>query len=279
MQNSYSIYKANGTDKATLREIVDSIPGQIAQSTISSLVKNTRLSGNPRAGSVKVSRLMGATVNAYGTARTAGAGGKVKDNYITVLLDQDKEVVEEINKFDLETYGLDGILEQRKEALVFAFAQHLDSAFFTEAEAEGSEVTSTGSTIVDRVEHMIQSLETVKSTNVNGVPRSMMMLSLTPEAMGKLANAIDVLPNPVNGGVDVTYFHNVKVYSNVNQTEEAIIMAIGSIAQPVIMSDVKQEDIQFSNEVGVAFFFKYGTEAVTPDLIFYGDIISEAVSA
>ena len=279
MQNSYSIYQSNGTDKATLREIVDSIPGQIAQATISSLAKNTRLSGNPRAGSVKVSRLMGATVNDYGTARTARAGGKVKDNYITVLLNQDKEVVEEINKFDLETYGLDGILEQRKEALVFAFAQHLDSAFFTEAEAEGTEVTATGSTIVDRVEHLIQSLETVKNTNVNGVPRSMMMLSLTPEAMGKLANAIDVLPNPVNGGVDVTYFHNVKVYSNVNQTEEAILMAVGSIAQPVIMSDVKQEDIQFSNEVGVAFFFKYGTEAVTPDLIFYGDIITESASA
>lgn len=276
MVDAYSIFQSNGTDEAKLREVIASIEDSIMAELVSANLKNTNLSGDPMAGSVKVSRLMGATVRDYGTARTAGAGDKVKDNYKTVSVDQRKEIVEEINRFDIAQYGLADMIARRKDSIVLSFMNHIDEAFFAEAESAGTEVTTVGTTIADRVEYLIQSAETVKNSNVHGVKRNQLALSLTPEAFGKLANYIDTLPNPVDGGVDVNYFHKVKVYSNVNQTEDAIVMYIGAIAEPVVITDVRQDPIPMSNEDAISFFFNYGVEAITPDLIFYGSVVDDS---
>jgi hypothetical protein len=279
MQDAYSIFQSNGTDEAKLREVIASIQGQIAKRMISGNIKNTALSGDPRAGSVKVSRLMGSTVQDYGTARSGGAGNKISDNYVTVPLDTDKEIVEEVNKFDLRQYGVDGILEKRAESIAFGFASHMDSAFFTEAEAEGTEVTASGDTIADRLMNIISNLEKVSNDNVDGVPKEMIRVSLSVDAYNELQGYLDTLPNPVEGGVRIETFHGVRVYPTVHQTEEAIVQAVGAIAAPTIISDIDFGKIPLSNEMGITFFFNYGVEAVMSDLIFYGDIISEAVSA
>jgi hypothetical protein len=54
-------------------------------------LKNKQVSGDPASGSVKVSRFLGSTVRDYGTARSLGRGDKLKDNYVTVLLDEEKK--------------------------------------------------------------------------------------------------------------------------------------------------------------------------------------------
>ena len=40
MQDSFSIYQSNGTDKAKLREIIVEIPGMISKLLVSGLAKN-----------------------------------------------------------------------------------------------------------------------------------------------------------------------------------------------------------------------------------------------
>jgi len=273
MQDSFSIYQSNGTDKAKLREIIVEIPGMISKLLVSGLAKNKQVSGDPASGSVKVSRFIGSTVRDYGTARGNGFGDKLKDNYVTVLLDEEKEVVEEVNNFDLRQYGLEGILEKRAGAVAFAYQNHLDQEFYKVAEDEGTEVTSEGDTVLKRFDSIVRAVATVKNGNVNGVPRGMIVVTLSPEAYDEVQAKIDELPNPVEGGVKIGTLHGVFVMENINQTEEMIAMAMGAIAQPSIISNIKFGEVPFSNEQAITFFFNYGTKCVMPDLVMYGSIV------
>ena len=47
-------------------------------------------------------------------------------------------------------------------------------------------------------------------------------------------------------------------------------MVAGAVAQPVMASQYVAEKIALSEAYGVSLFYHYGTEAVTPDLIFTG---------
>jgi len=152
-----------------------------------------------------------------------------------------------------------------------AMVRELDTAFFTEAVSAGTEVTPTGSTIVEKVEDLIVSLETVSNDNVDGVDRDMILLFLKPAVYADLRTYIDTLPNPVDGGVDVNMFHGVRVFSNNRQTEEAIAMVEGAIGQPVVAQPYQAERIPLSNAVAVELFYHYGTQAVMADLIMYAD--------
>jgi len=270
--DAISIFQSNGATADKLREVYASIVDQIQKGALSVALKNQELSGNPLAGSVEVRRLMTATVRNYGTARTAGEGDQVKNNGVTINLDQRKEIVEEINNFDVEQYGLDGMLARRSQNFSLGAIRHLDSAFFTIAESAGTEVTLTGSTLVEKIEQLIQSVETVSNDNVDGVDRELLDLVLTPEVYGLLESYIDTLPNPMSGGVDVKLFHRVRVHSNVRQTEDAICMVRGSIGQPVAMVDFQVAPIDLSNETAMAMFFNYGTKAVMADLIKFGTV-------
>jgi hypothetical protein len=278
--DAYSIFKANGTDEAPLREVIASIQDQIDKTLVSGQVKNTNLSGDPLAGSVKVSRLMSATVRNYGTARGNDfTGDKVKDNYVVVNLDQRKEIVEEVNKFDVAQYGLADMLGRRASSIASSFQSHLDAAYFAMLESEGTEVTVEGSSIQDKIEFLIQKAETTVNSNVRGVNRSMLALTVTPEVFGLLENYIDSLPNPKDGGVDVNYFHRVRIYSNLNQTEDVIVQLVGAGAQPVAIIDIDMQPVPMSAEMAVTFFFNYGVKAVTPDLVYYGSVTEAEVSA
>lgn len=279
LTDAYSIFQSDRETEDKLREVIGSIQDMIQANLVSKYLRNENLSGDPMAGSVNVKRLMTSTVRDYGTARGNGFGDKVADNGVTINLDQRKEVVEEINKFDIAQYGLADMLSRRAMNIALSVDYELDTKFFAEAESKGTEVTFEGTAIQDKVEELIQKAETTSNDNVRGVNRSMLALSLSPKAFGALENYIDTLPNPVAGGVDVNYFHRVKVYANPNQTEDAICMLVGAIAQPAVIADIKEEDIPLSNEVAIQVFFNYGVEAVTPDLIYYGSLFEEEVSA
>ncbi len=277
--DTLSLYLSNGSTKDKLAEAYAEVVDMVQKGAISQQIKNTALSGDPESGSVEVRRLMTSASQAYGTARKAGAGDAVKNNGVTVNLNQDKEIVEEVAQKDLLFYGVDGILESRKVNHEKAMIRELDSAFFTEAESAGTEVTVTESTLVGQLEELIQAVETVKNDNVDGVDRDMLVLTLTPATYGALRNYIDTLPNPVDGGVDVKMFHDVRVFSNTRQTEDAICMAVGAIAQPVVAKPYEAERIPLSNDYAIELYYSFGTKAVMPDLIAYADVGTVVVSA
>lgn len=274
-QDALSIYTSDGETEEKLIESYAEVVDMVQKEAVSVKLKNTNLSGDPASGSVEVRRLMTAASQNYGTARAATKGDKISNNGVTVNLDQDREIVEEIEQKDIDLFGIPDIIAKRVNNHKLAMIRELDSAFFAEAEAEGEEVTLTTTDIEDQIEELIQSVETVENDNVDGVPRDMIALSVRPLVYGNLRNYIDTLPNPVAGGVDIKLFHDVMVFSNTRQTQEAICMAVGAIAQPVHAYPYKVDGIPLSKATGVALYYSYGTQAVMPDLIMYAALSSE----
>ncbi len=272
--NAVSIFKADGTTPELLTESYANLIDQVQKGAVSVRLKNTDISGNPASGSVVARRLESSLVKTYGTARTAGEGDKINNNGVTVNLDQRKEIVKEVNTFDVEQFGIPAMVDKQATSFSLSMTAHLDRAFFTEAEAKGTEVDlSGGANISAQIETLIQAVETVTNDNVDGVDRGLIALSLTPEVYGLLESYIDTLPNPA--GVATPTFHGVEVYSNHRQTEDAIAMMKGAVAQPVAIVDFKTAEIPLSNETAMQLFFNYGTKAVMEDLIMYGTVVSE----
>jgi hypothetical protein len=268
------------SDGATLDALMEKyaeVIDMVQKGAISQQIKNINLSGDPEAGSVVVRRMATSIARTLGTARTGGAGDKLSNNGVTVNLNVDKEIVEEIARKDIDMYGIPDILAKRVVNHELAMIRDLDTAFFTEAEAEGTEVDVSGeSTIEAKLEALIQAVETVENDNVDGVDREMLVVTLKPSVYGDLRNYLDTVTNP--NGQSYEVFHDVRVFSNVRQTEDAICMAMGSIAQPVHATPYAESDIPLSNDKAVMLFYSYGTQAVMSDLIAYADF-SDEVSA
>lgn len=276
--DAISIFQSDGSTPEKLTESYANLVDQIQKGALSVRFKNTEISGDPRSGSVVARRLEASLVKTYGTARTAGEGDKINNNGVTVNLDQRKEVVKEVNRFDVVQFGLPAMIDKQRVSFALSVDAHLDRAFFTEAEAEGSEVDLSGySTTAEKIEALIQEIETTTNDNVDGVDRALIVVSVLPEVYGLLENYVDTLPNP--SGVAVPTFHGVEIVSNHRQTEEAICFVRGAVAQPVAIVDFATAPIPLSAEDALQLFFNYGTQAVMPDLIAYGTIVDEEVSA
>ena len=101
--NATNIYTDDSkATKDLLAERYDALIQGIQREAISSQIKNTNLSGDPRAGSVEVSRFANSTAKAYGTARAAGKGDAlINSGKVTVNINVDREIVEEVEQKDL----------------------------------------------------------------------------------------------------------------------------------------------------------------------------------
>lgn len=276
-ENALAIYLANGSTKDKLTESYAELIDMIQKGAVSQQIKNTNLSGDPESGSVEARRMATSVSADYGTARTVG-GAKLKNNGVTVNLDTDKEIVEEVEWKDINFYGIDGLLAKRQNNHLMAMIRELDTAFFTEAVAGGTEVTLESTAIEEQIEELIQAVETTTNGNVDGVDRSMIVVTVKPSIYGALRNKIDTLPNPADGGVDIKTFHDVRIFSNHRQTKDAICMVVGSVAQPVVSAPYDMERVPLSNAIAVELYYSYGTKAVMPDLIKYAEVLSPVVS-
>ncbi len=262
------------TGKDYLAELYGRVIENVQKTLISGAIKNMDLSGDPTSGTVEAKRFANATSASYGTARTAGKGDGVTARPVTVKLDVDKEIVEELEDKDVRLYGVDGVLDRRATNHVQVMASELDSAFFTCAANNATAVNLSGaSTIADKLEALIQELETTSNSFVDGVPRSMMHLVLSPLYYGKVRNDLDRQTNNANVDTAAEEFytwHGVRVSSCVHMPtgRNAMILAVGSIAQPVLPTQYRAEKIPLSNAYAVELFYSYGTAAVTPDLIY-----------
>ena len=82
--------------KDFLAELYGKVIDNIQKTTLSSVLKNTDLSGTPTSGTVEARRFANAVSKDYGTARAAAKGDAVKAKPVTVAIDKDKEIVEEL---------------------------------------------------------------------------------------------------------------------------------------------------------------------------------------
>ena len=270
-----SILTQDGEGKDYLAELYGKTIENVQKNLVSFGMKNVDLSGDPASGSVEAKRFVNATSQAYGTARAAGAGNKVKAKPVIVAIKKDSEIVEEIEEKDTRLYGVDGLLDRRAANHVLRMAAELDTEFFSVAAANAVVVEiAEGTAIEDELEQVIQECENTKNDFVDGVPRSMMHLVLNTAYYGRVRNNLD---KQTRSNVDTTAeefytWHGVECKSCVNLPAgvKYLLMVDGAVAQPIMANQYTAEKIPLSEAYGVSLFYHYGTEAVTPDLIFKG---------
>ena len=262
--------------KEYLSELYGKVIENVQKNLVSFGMKNVDLSGDPASGSVEAKRFVNAKSQAYGTARAAGAGNKVKAKPVTVAIKTDSEIVEEIEEKDTRLYGVDGLLDRRSANHVLRMAAELDTEFFKVA-AEAATVVeiADGTAIEEELEAVIQECENTKNDFVDGVPRSMMHLVLNTAYYGKVRNNLDkqTRSNVDTAAEEFYTWHGVECKSCVNLPTNVkyLLMVDGAVAQPVMANQYVAEKIPLSEAYGVSLFYHFGTEAVTPDLIFKGE--------
>ena len=269
------------TGKDKLAEEYGKVIDNIQHITLANKLKNTDLSGDPTSGTVEAKRFVNVAGKAYGTARAAGKGQLIKAKPVVVALNDNTEYVEEVEEKDLKTYGVGGLIERRTKNHQDALAVELDTKFFAEAVSEGTSFTPTGTpSIEDEIEEAIQTIETTKNDYVQGVPRNMIEIVMSPLYYGKLRNKINSIPNSNNLGVVPNYeqgtFNNTKIYSSVFLPSGVnyVVMVNGAVAQPIMTSIMNPEKIQLSDATGCGLFAYKGTKAVMEDLIIYNGTVA-----
>lgn len=259
--------------KEYLSELYGKVIANVMKSLVSGGMKNQDLSGDPTSGSVEAKRFVNAVSQEYGTARAAGKGAAIKAKPVVVKIDVDREIVEEVEEKDTRLYGVDGLLDRRANNHVLRMASELDKAFFKTAYDNAVQIeVADGLAIEDELEKIIQECENTQNDFVDGVPRSMMHLICSTEYYGKIRNNLDkqTRANVETGDEEFYTWHGVETKSCVHLPAGCryILMVDGAVAQPVMASQYVAEKIPLSEAYGVSMFFHYGTEAVTPDLIF-----------
>ena len=279
--DALSIKMTNGSTAEKLAEEYGKVIDNLQHITLASKLKNTDLSGDPTSGTVEAKRFVNVTGQAYGTARGHGYADKIKANPVVVSLNDNTEYLEEVEEKDLKTYGVDGLIERRTRNHQDALARELDTKFFAEAVQQGTSFSPTGTpTIDDEIEEAIQTIETTKNDYVQGVPRNMIEIVMSPLYYGKLRNKINAIPNSNNLGVVPNFeegvFNNTKIYSSVFLPSGVnyVVMVNGAVAQPVMTSIYNPKQIELSDAIGFGLFAYKGTKAVMSDLIIYNGTAS-----
>ena len=270
------------TGKDKLAEEYGKVIDNLQHVTLASRLKNTDLSGDPTSGTVEAKRFANKVGKAYGTARTAGKADYVKVDPVVIAINDNTEYLEEVEEKDIAMYGVGGLIERRTRNHQNALAVELDTKFFAEAVSEGTAFTPTANaSIEDEIEEAIQKVETVKNSFVNGVPRNMIEVVMSPLYYGKLRNKINSISNSNDLGQVRNYeqgtFNNTDVYSSVFLPNgiNYVVMVKGAVAQPVMTSIYNPTKIDLSDATAFGLFAYKGTKAVTPDLIFYnGTVVS-----
>lgn len=259
----------NGKD--LLAEQYGAVIDNLSKLPVSARLKNQSLSGSPTAGSIEAKRFVNVVSENYGTARGRGSAEAVHVTPVVIQIKDRKEYLQEVEQSDVDMYGVTGLVQRASAAAQAAATRDLDRAFFTEAVAAGTALTTTATTPSARAEALIQAVESTSNNFVDGVDRDLIALVLSTSAYGELREYLDKVQD---GGAAAAQaaatYHGVKVYSTTRLPKgtDAIAMHIGAVAQPVrpYVYDYKQIDL--SNAYAFGLFLFSGTKAVEPDLIY-----------
>lgn len=275
--DSLSIYLDGDSTKDKLAESYGKVIDNIEQTTLSARLKNSDLSGDPTTGTVEAKRIQNTDSQAYGTARSGNKGQHVLADPVVIAIDKDKELINEVEEKDVKLYGVSGIIEKKAALNQRSMMRELERAFFAEAKTAGSDAAAAGANLAEKIEAIVQSIETTKNDYVDGVPRDMIHVVMTPKTYGQFRNYLDTTVNNANvntAAAEAGTFHGVSVYSStyLPSGAEVIAMVEGAVAQPVMTTIAQPEKIQFSNAYGFGIFYSYGTKAVMPELIKWDDL-------
>jgi hypothetical protein len=258
--------------KDFLAEEYGKVIENIQKTTISSALKNTDLSGTPTAGTVEAKRFVNSQSQPYGTARAAHRASAVKARPVTVPIDKDREIVEELEEKDIQMYGVEGTIQRRILNHQLSLTREIERAFFAEA-ATAATAVAPGSSVINVIaEAAIQQVEAVKNDFVDGVPRDLISLVLDTATYGLLRDDLDRGANNANVDTAAAEFgtwHGVRVYSSVYLPTgvRVVGMAHGAVAQPIRANVTTPRQLELSDAYAFGIFFYYGTKAVAPDLI------------
>lgn len=258
------------TGNEYLAEQYGAVIENVQKAAISSVVKNTALSGTPTAGTVEAKRFVNRSSNTYGTARTGHAGQSVKAEPVVIAINTDKELITEVEQKDVSLYGVDNFIARQAAMDEKSMVRELEKDFWDKAATAATAVTVTGLTAAEDIaEAAIQAVETVSNNFVDGVERDMIHLVCAPTFYGKLRTYIDKVTDGGAAGEEISLFHGVKVHSTTYLPSgvKCIALAEGSVAQPVLPTVAPAQKIPLSNAYAFGLFFSYGTKAVAPDLI------------
>lgn len=280
--DAMSINLVGKADKDKLAHLMGWVLENIQLRTVSQVFKNNELSGDPAAGTMEAKRFSNVATQAYGTARTAQKGTNISAMPVIVPINIKREIIEEIENYDLHRYGIPNIIQRRVVKHVLSMITELDTAFFKEA-VEGKDTNlnftatevkpAAGSTVRKQLEELSLSIEKTKNDFIDGVPREMIGVVLSQDKASELRLEIDSLPatdNTLANGYWTT-LHGVALYTS-NHLPEGVSMlgmVYGSVAQPVRITDYNPTRPPFSDATAVESFLTYGCKSVTPDLIAY----------
>lgn len=270
-------------DASTKAELMNKIAGvfeNLAKKTISGRLKSKNGALNESAGSFEFKRFANATVQTYGTARTTGAGSKVTAVPVVVNMDKTKEVVEEVNSFDAQSFtgeDLNAFLARRQIAIQQSVERDLDRDFFNTIKTGGtaSSVTiSKGEKLVPQFDALIATLETLSNNYVDGVDREQMALVLSPELYGLVKSELNDCYNFSGTVADEVFkgINGVATFSS-NRLPEGVdyeLVVMDSVAQPVMITEATIEKIPLSTEYAVEIFYRHGTKVLAPELAIHG---------
>lgn len=267
-QNALSI-TTDGSTKDQLAELYGQVIENVQKSALSVRLKNQNYSGDPSTGSVEFDRFANATSKAYGTARSAGEGDALENSKVTLNIDTDKEIVEEISRKDVKLFGVPNIMARRAVNHDKVMAAELDRTFFNTLVSEGTSHSFTATDVEDQFEELVQLIETKENDFVDGVDRSMIVVTVKPEVYGKLKNKLNTLNDRGSEEENIQGLNGVEVLSNTRQTADWIAFTYQSAGQPVTVDEYQDEKINLANDHAVELFYSYGTKCLTPDLVYY----------
>lgn len=276
-QDALNVYATltGTTTKAKLKEAYGGLIESVQKNALSTQLKNTRYSGDPKAGSVQVSRFVNSKSKAYGTARAAGAGDPLRNLPVTVNVDTDKEIIEEIEQKDIRFSPVEGVVANRVADHDKTLVRELDTAFFKAVtDISGAALVLTVAPLEAQLEQLIQKMETLSNDFVDGVDRDLMTVTMKPAVYGKLRTKFDTIVG--QDGEEFFAYHGVKVKSNHRQAKDFVLIVDGAVAQPVVVDEYAPSRVPQSNAASVDLFYSYGTKVIAEDLVLWAAAVAEA---
>lgn len=262
-----------GTTKDDLALVLDGVVENIQTRAVSESLKARNGSGHPAGGTVEYKRFANAVLEDYGTARSGYKGANVVAKPIKILIDTDKEIIEEFAIKDVELYGIKALVERRKTNIERRLSAFLDREFFARAVADGTAFDRNGETdIVKIVDAMIVKAKSTTSDFIDGIDAEDLAFVVSPEWRKALKNHLNELPQgtPAENGLIGTYdsvdFHEShRLGTGVN----GIIMLKEAVAQPYLLSEYGVEKIPFVNAVALESYISKGDGVLASEAVLY----------
>ncbi len=253
-----------------LKETYAGMIENVQKGTISNLIKNTNLSGNPMSGSVAAKRFENTESKAYGTARSGGAGQSLVSTEVVIQIDNDKELINEAEGKDLAMNTVEGLIAKKAAQNQKSMERELENAFFAEAEANATEVFTAETDISKIFNAVVKPLKTLQNDFIDGVDTDDIWVTMNTDTYDQVRDKVDSLEN-ANVTSDIGSlgkYHGYKVAENIRQDADFLVMIQGAFAQPVRTVLDNPDLFPASEAYHFGIFYYYGVEAVMPEAIF-----------